>query len=358
MHTVGSIVLHENSLGGMSLSGAATVDMSSTPQLVSSPTGGGLDVTLNCGGVELGSTPKEFIIAVPAGAFSKGLCATVNGTDGKKIMSLATTTPNVTEVNYITKLPEQAVYNIEDKEGYRYPVAKIGSYVWTSENMRSLTYDDGSGCTDVVINYQGDSHYYDPFYMDPTTKALWTLDDAMKDPSDYNEVCSQLSRWGYLYNWAAVVGLKDADAAYAQTEDFEGFRQGICPDGWHVPTADEYYEYLAEYVRNGLPCKNNNPAYVAGTFLKSVEGWSSFVYEDYELDRGTDDFGFSMLPTGESIAGRITEVGSVAMLWTSSPSSNSYLYAWMFFLYNYSPMFGYTSYESKSVCRAVRCIKD
>ncbi|MBQ4033448.1 MAG: hypothetical protein II620_05735, partial [Paludibacteraceae bacterium] len=125
-----------------------------------------------------------------------------------------------------------------------------------------------------------------------------------------------------------------------------------------VPTGDEYYDYLTEYVVNGLPCPDDEPAYVAGTFLKSVEGWSSFVFEGYDLDRGTDDFGFSMLPTGESIAGRITEVGSVAMLWTSSPSSKSYLYAWMFFLYNYSPMFGYTSYESKSVCRAVRCIKD
>ncbi len=362
-HSVGSIVLHENSLGGMSLSGAATVDMSSTPQLVSSPTGGGLDVRLNCGGVQLGSTPKEFIIAVPAGAFSKGLCATVNGTDGKKIMSLATTTPNVTEVNYITKLPAQVVYNIEDKEGYRYPVAKIGSYVWTSENMRSLTYDTESGCTDVVINYQGDSHYYDPFYMDPTTKALWDPNDDVtrEDPSDYNEICSQLGRWGYLYTWAAAVGLKDAQAAYDQVTYFPGFRQGICPNGWHVPTGDEYYDYLTEYVVNGLPCPDDEPAYVAGTFLKSVEGWSSYVYEGYDFDRGTDDFGFSMLPTGESIAGRITEAGTVAILWTAWPNKSKpeyYMYAWIFLLYNYNPMFGYSSRQSKSVARAVRCLKD
>ncbi|MBQ6765671.1 MAG: hypothetical protein IJP50_01515 [Paludibacteraceae bacterium] len=362
-HSVGSIVLHENSLGGISLSGNATVDMSSDiPKFISAPAGGGLDVTLNCPSVQLTSSPTEFIIAVPAGAFSKGLCATVKDPSGKKIMSIATTTPNVITTNYITKLPAQVVYNIEDKEGYRYPVAKIGSYVWTSENMRSLTYDTESGCTDVVINYQGDSHYYDPFYMDPTTKALWDPnDDAMKNPSDYNEVCSQLSRWGYLYNWAAAVGLKDAQAAYDQVTYFPGFRQGICPNGWHVPTGDEYYDYLTEYVVNGLPCPDDEPAYVAGTFLKSVEGWSSFVFEGYDLDRGTDDFGFSMLPTGESISGRITEVGSVAMLWTAWPNKSKpeyYMYAWIFLLYNYSPMFGYSSRQSKSVCRAVRCLKD
>ena len=362
-HSVGSIVLHENSLGGISLSGNATVDMSSDiPKFISAPAGGGLDVTLNCPSVQLTSSPTEFIIAVPAGAFSKGLCATVKDPSGKKIMSIATTTPNVITTNYITKLPAQVVYNIEDKEGYRYPVAKIGSYVWTSENMRSLTYDTESGCTDVVINYQGDSHYYDPFYMDPTTKALWDPnDDAMKNPSDYNEVCSHLSRWGYLYNWAAAVGLKDAQAAYDQVTYFPGFRQGICPNGWHVPTGDEYYDYLTEYVVNGLPCPDDEPAYVAGTFLKSVEGWSSFVFEGYDLDRGTDDFGFSMLPTGESISGRITEVGSVAMLWTAWPNKSKpeyYMYAWIFLLYNYSPMFGYSSRQSKSVCRAVRCLKD
>lgn len=362
-HSVGSIVLHENSLGGISLSGNATVDMSSDiPKFISAPAGGGLDVTLNCPSVQLTSSPTEFIIAVPAGAFSKGLCATVKDPSGKKIMSIATTTPNVITTNYITKLPAQVVYNIEDKEGYRYPVAKIGSYVWTSENMRSLTYDTESGCTDVVINYQGDSHYYDPFYMDPTTKALWDPnDDAMKNPSDYNEVCSQLSRWGYLYNWAAAVGLKDAQAAYDQVTYFPGFRQGICPNGWHVPTGDEYYDYLTEYVVNGLPCPDDEPAYVAGTFLKSVEGWSPFVFEGYDLDRGTDDFGFSMLPTGESISGRITEVGSVAMLWTAWPNKSKpeyYMYAWIFLLYNYSPMFGYSSRQSKSVCRAVRCLKD
>lgn len=362
-HSVGSLVLHENSLGGISLSGNATVDMSSDiPKFISAPAGGGLDVTLNCPSVQLTSSPTEFIIAVPAGAFSKGLCATVKDPSGKKIMSIATTTPNVITTNYITKLPAQDVYNIEDIEGNKYPVAKIGSYVWTSENMRSLTYDTESGCTDVVINYQGDSHYYDPFYMDPTTKALWDPnDDAMKNPSDYNEVCSHLSRWGYLYNWAAAVGLKDAQAAYDQVTYFPGFRQGICPNGWHVPTGDEYYDYLTEYVVNGLPCPDDEPAYVAGTFLKSVEGWSSFVFEGYDLDRGTDDFGFSMLPTGESISGRITEVGSVAMLWTAWPNKSKpeyYMYAWIFLLYNYSPMFGYSSRQSKSVCRAVRCLKD
>lgn len=113
-HSVGSIVLHENSLGGVALSGNATIDMSSAdyehniPPTLSAAPGGSLDVTLNCGsGVQLGSTPVEFIIAVPVGAFSKGLCATVKDPSGNKIMSLATTVSNTVTANYITQLPAQ-----------------------------------------------------------------------------------------------------------------------------------------------------------------------------------------------------------------------------------------------------------
>lgn len=159
-HSVGSIVLHENSLGVVALSGNATIDMSSAdyehniPPTLSVAPGGSLDVTLNCGGVQLNpTTPVEFIIAVPAGAFSKGLCATVNDISGNKIMSLATavsntnTNTNTITANCITQLPEQDVYNMEDIVGNRYPVSKIGPNIWMGENLRVKKYDNCSEWT-------------------------------------------------------------------------------------------------------------------------------------------------------------------------------------------------------------------
>lgn len=376
-HKVGSIVLHENSLGGMSLSGATTVDMSSDkPQLVSAPTGGGLDVTLNCPSVQLYPTePKEFIIAVPAGVFTKGLCATVKDPSGKKIMSLATTTPNVTEVNYITKLPTQPVFNIEDFEGNRYPVAKIGSYFWTAENLKSTTYDTQSERPGAVLDFLPLGELRSkPFYMDPTNKSLWRPDLEPQCPyivnsDDYNEVCSRLSEWGYLYNWAAAVGYATVAEAEAQEEEFDSDRQGICPNGWHVPSIYEYLEFLTDYVRNGLPTAFYGYD-VAGTFLKSVEGWSSTIpagsNPDYALDKGVDDFGFSCLPTGrftvnsDGESGYMSEVGGVADINTSSSdvlqySSGSYLLiGW---LRNYKPNFDW-SWQNKEEGRMIRCLKD
>ncbi len=383
-HKVGSIVLHENSLGGMSLGGATTVDMSSDkPQLVSAPTGGGLNVTLNCPSVELSPTePKEFIIAVPAGVFTKGLCATVKDPSGKKIISFATTMPNIIEVNYITKLPTQDVYNIEDYEGNRYPVAKIGSPIegiasseWTAENLKSTVYDTQSERPGAVLEKMPVGYLRSkPFYMDPTDKSLWKPELEPQCPfivnsADYNEVCSQLSRWGYLYNWAAAVGYETVAEAEEQQEEYDYDRQGICPNGWHIPSIYEYILLLADYVRNGLPTEFYGLE-VAGTFLKSVEGWSSTIptggNPDYALDKGTDDFGFSALPTGRFTVtstgdgGYMSEVGGVMDINTSSSdvipnTSGSYLIiGW---LYNYEKRFGY-SFQNKEEGRAIRCLRD
>ncbi len=367
MHTVGSIVLHANSLGQESLSGATTVDMSSDkPQLVSAPTGGGLNVTLNCPSVELSPTePKEFIIAVPAGVFKKGLCATVKDPSGKKIISFATTTPNVTEVNYITKLPTQPVFNIEDVEGNRYPVAKIGSYFWTAENLRSTVYDNHSERAGATIEKTPAVMLNNPFYVDPTDKTLWTDDQNhyMDNPSDYNEVCSQLSRWGYLYNWAAALGYATGTEATSESGFIEYERQGICPDGWHVPSfQNEYWLILSEYVGNGLEDQYYS-IYVSGTFLKTVEGWSSTPASAWDpYDEGTDDFGFSALPVGhfsvssDGSTGYMSEIGGYADLITSSQEDETSL--WVVWLCNYTNQFRYAYAELKQDCRAVRCMKN
>ena len=230
----------ETTSGGMSLSGAATVDMSSTPQLVSSPTGGGLDVKLNCGGVQLGSTPKEFIIAVPAGAFSKGLCATVNGTDGKKIMSLATTASNTITANYITQLPAQDVYNIMDIQGNSYPVSKIGPQIWMGENFRCLKYDTNSigyidrgeeGASYVLPNQKDDSPYstYDPQYVDAEDETTW-----VESGSGYwaaggiENVRRQKAHFGILYNWAAGMGFLDQASAIANVDIWIARNSKVC----------------------------------------------------------------------------------------------------------------------------------
>ena len=49
---------------------------------------------------------------------------------------------------------------------------------------------------------------------------------------------SYIDEYGILYNWAAAVDLNQSD----NIKIFSGHRQGVCPDGWHVPTEQEFRE--------------------------------------------------------------------------------------------------------------------
>lgn len=370
-HSVGSIVLHENSLGGISLSGNATVDMSSDiPKFISAPAGGGLDVTLNCPSVQLTSSPTEFIIAVPAGAFSKGLCATVKDPSGKKIMSIATTTPNVITTNYITKLPAQDVYNIEDIVGNRYSIAKIGSQIWMGENLQCLKYDKESegyknrGAEERDSYVLPNQKYYSPYttndpqYVDPKDENTWVENGPGSWVSGGIEnVRKQKDHFGILYNWAAAFGFVTGDEAIAYDSGFDGPQmQGICPNGWHMPTWFEFFNTgaLVKYVDEG-----GNRGSAENFCLRSVDGWLKFEGNI----PGTDDFGFTVLPAGScGDGGSVTsnaEVGLVSRFLTATPYGSDCFSVQVVCNPSFSQygMFDYIQYPKQSFA-AVRCLKD
>lgn len=337
-HSVGSIVLHENSLGGVALSGNATIDMSGATPTLSTAQGGGLDVTLNCGsGVQLNSTtPVEFIIAVPDSALSKGLCATVNDTYGKKIMSIATNKPNTIEVNYITKLPKQDVYNIEDVEGRRYPVAKIGSQIWMGENLQSLTYEEGTSGKENNITITPAASNPEPhYYFEPN--------------------------YGYLYNLAAAAGIcsvpdpdDDKKTIFPPTGYTGEKQQGICPNGWHVPSISELYGGLQAYVEE----EGVRDGRISGAWMRTVSGWADI--ESYDFLQGTDDFGFSATPAGYGIYSN-EEVGWGAHFLTATLIDDYSIWGLMFHSIDvgYDDEFGFEWWgPSTQACLAVRCLKD
>jgi hypothetical protein len=66
----------------------------------------------------------------------------------------------------------------------------------------------------------------------------------------YDNLESNCDTYGGLYNWAeAVNGEQTASGAIGTATDFNkkcatdgsGHTQGICPDGWHVPSKTELY---------------------------------------------------------------------------------------------------------------------
>lgn len=78
-------------------------------------------------------------------------------------------------------------------------------------------------------------------------------------------------------------------------EEFDGseIRQGICPDGWHIPSVYEFWE-SKYYV--GVP--------TSGTVFKA----KPLIWN------GTDDYGYTALPTGyRGNNGALSYVGTLSM---------------------------------------------
>ena len=90
-----------------------------------------------------------------------------------------------------------------DYENNEYPTVRVDCECWTAENLRSTVYSDGSS----VENPQA---YYAQMY--PDTEA-------------------NKNRYGLLYNW------KDATNNVAI---HDGKMQGVCPDGWYLPSAEQF----------------------------------------------------------------------------------------------------------------------
>ena len=105
----------------------------------------------------------------------------------------------------------------------------------------------------------------------------------------------------------------------------------LLPSGWRVPT-DKDWDVLIDAIKD------------AGTKLKSKEGW-------VEGGRGTDEFGFRVLPAGgRSYNGsHFYARGNYAYFWSSTAWSR-------YFGYNRANVYRYTDYRSYGF--SVRCVRD
>jgi uncharacterized protein (TIGR02145 family) len=105
-----------------------------------------------------------------------------------------------------------------DAEGYQYGTVRLGCHCWLSENLRSTQYCNG----DPVI---GARKYYDArMYPDSNANAL---------------------TFGLLYTWESAVRPSNSDC------------DGICPTGWRLPTAEEFFAVNNNYGANDLRSENH-----------------------------------------------------------------------------------------------------
>ena len=120
------------------------------------------------------------------------------------------------------------ISTVEDVDHNIYHTVKIGNQCWLKENLRATHYSpnlpDATSLNQMLVETQnaGATVQSVLLYSAPGSSGA-----ANSDPN-------LVATYGLLYNWAAAVG---ATAVEVTT-------QGICPDGWHIPSRDEFHTML------------------------------------------------------------------------------------------------------------------
>lgn len=180
--------------------------------------------------------------------------------------------------------------------------------------------------------------------------------DSVKTPSlkggnwCYNNDEKNCKVSGRYYSWAVAIdsvalandSKEPLDCGYGKKCGLDRAVQGICPDGWHLPSIYEW----------GLLSVALGNAPVSGEPLKALTGWNDAGTPD---NNGTDLYGFAALPTGRRISATSWEkVGSDVYYWSATEYSADY---GRYFNINNVYTNSYTYQNSKYYGQSVRCVK-
>ena len=231
---------------------------------------------------------------------------------------------------------------VKDIDGNKYDAVKIGNQVWMASNLRTTRYADGTAI---------------PLGETPSDTIPYRYAPGMCKNNEENMI--NVSAYGYLYNWSAVMhGTEFSDANPSGV-------QGICPAGWHVPSDAEWTQ-LTNYVARQDECCCCYDSYNIAKALASNLGWKTSnepcaVGNDQSSNNAS---GFSTVPAGDyGLSGSdfgnphiaYSGFGIYAKFWTSSEGNEG------------NPIYYYLLYDNAGIGRkncnkglslSVRCVRD
>ncbi|HPW66870.1 MAG TPA: FISUMP domain-containing protein [Salinivirgaceae bacterium] len=213
-----------------------------------------------------------------------------------------------------TTLTEGTFIDTRDSNVYKY--VTIGEQVWMAENLRYLPKVVGSGMgletTPYIYVYDYDGN---------------SVEEA-KATANY-------TTYGVLYNWLAAMNKETSSEANPS-----GI-QGVCPEGWHLPSQAEWQQ-LIDFLGGEE---------IAGGKLKEA-GTTHWISPN---EGATNETGFTALPGGyRGYCGMFKGVGNMGFWWSATAQSS--IYAWTFsMIYDYGQI--YSNYYIKEDGFSVRCVK-
>ena len=186
-----------------------------------------------------------------------------------------------------------------DYQGKTYPTVLIGSQCWLKENLNVGT---------MITGGQAQS------------------DNGIIEKWCYNNDPANCIDYGGLYTWGEAM----------QHISLEG-SQGICPDGWHIPTIAEFLTLKATVNSDGNALKREDQGSGAG--------------------QGTNTSGFSALLAGGFI-GYFADLSNFGTIW-SSTEDVQYFYPYLMVLrHDNNQIAAGGLMGSPGNGYSIRCIKD
>ena len=215
---------------------------------------------------------------------------------------------------------------VTDIDGHVYNTVKLGSQCWMSSNLRTTRYADGT----LIAQGSGSS-----------------AATAYRYAPDNND--NYLPTYGYLYNWPAVM-----HGASASSANPSGV-QGVCPNGWHVPSNAEWNQLISYVASTGYACGISDITIAKA--LAGTTGWncSSVTCAIGNTPINNNSTGFGVYASGYYY-GTTYEMGAVSYLWSTTEYSDGNVISRGFSCdYSFAPQITNTL---KQQGHPVRCLRD
>lgn len=207
-----------------------------------------------------------------------------------------------------------------DADNNNYPIIEIGAQTWMVANLKTTKYNDD----ELIPKVSND----DSWSSLSTPAYCWLNNDSIKDKEIY----------GALYNWYTINTSK------------------LCPEGWHVPSYDDWVVLTNYLIDNGYGYEGSGID--IGKSLASQSGWAidptpGNVGNEQSSNNSS---GFSAYPSGmRSFTGLFSDTGYGVAWWSDTGAGTNLGWVWGL-EYDINSFFGDPTRTQNGF--SVRCLKD
>ena len=218
---------------------------------------------------------------------------------------------------------------LTDVDHNEYETVMIGEQCWMRENLRTTHYADGEAIVSGSVATELTAYYFNPFAEGAETRMF-----------------------GLLYNLRAA--RRATHDSYSEANP--SGMQGVCPDGWHLPSQAEFYQlmhFLALDTANMCDRMGNNLA-------KTMAANEQWAHSDVAcaVGNGLSENNlslFSAMPAG-FVSTAFQNMYQQCRYWTSSREGSALQCVYWGLSFDNATLLH--TYSGADCFYSVRCVKD